>query len=95
VRDRTFFATSVGDGEGAIIKFNNMFITVEHVDRRIDGQQLGNQARPRWATHKRIFFDCVRVPRRYPDRADAESTIDKSFRFSMTFCMRSDPVSIS
>ena len=46
----TFFATSL-DGEGAVIKFNAMFITMQHCDRRIDGRQLGDQSLPSWADH--------------------------------------------
>lgn len=47
----TFFATSLGDGEGAVIKFNGMFITMQHFDHRIDSSQLGEQTLPPWATH--------------------------------------------
>jgi len=46
----TFFATSL-DGEGAVIKVNAMFITMQHCDRRIDGRQLGDQSLPSWADH--------------------------------------------
>jgi hypothetical protein len=46
----TFFATSL-DGEGAVIKFNAMFITMQHFDRRIDGRQPGDQSLPGWANH--------------------------------------------
>src|ERR1700688_4533783 len=48
----TFFATTVGDGEGAIVKFNGMFITVQHFDHRLGVALLGDQEFPRWAVHQ-------------------------------------------
>jgi hypothetical protein len=47
----TFFAISLGDGEGAVIKFNAMFITMQHFDHRLDSSVLGDQHLPVWATH--------------------------------------------
>jgi hypothetical protein len=47
----TFFATSLGDGEGAVIKFDAMFITMQHVDHRLDSSVLGDQNLPIWAAH--------------------------------------------
>jgi hypothetical protein len=47
----TFFATSLGDGEGAVIKFNAMFITMQHFDHRLDSSVFGDQDLPVWAAH--------------------------------------------
>jgi len=47
----TFFATTLGDGEGAVIKFNAMFITMQHFDHRLDSSVLGDQDLPVWAAH--------------------------------------------
>jgi hypothetical protein len=47
----TFFATALGDGEGAVVKFNGMFITVQHFDHRLEASLLGDQELPRWAVH--------------------------------------------
>jgi hypothetical protein len=47
----TFFATSLGDGEGAVIKFNAMFITMQHFDHRLESSALGDQNLPVWAAH--------------------------------------------
>ncbi len=48
----TFFATSLGDGEGAVIKFNGMFITMRYFDHRLDTSALGEQELPQWAVHR-------------------------------------------
>ncbi len=48
----TFFASSVGDGEGAVIKLNGMFITMQFFDHRLDTSALGEQELPQWATHQ-------------------------------------------
>lgn len=47
-----FFATSVSDGEGAVIKLNEMFITMQFFDRRLDTSALGGQELPQWASHR-------------------------------------------
>ena len=47
----TFFATTVGDDEGAIIKVNGMFITMQHFDHRLDTSAFGDQELPKRATH--------------------------------------------
>jgi hypothetical protein len=47
----TFFATTLSDGEGAVIKLNGMFLTMQHFDRRLDSSLLGHQHLPTWATH--------------------------------------------
>jgi hypothetical protein len=48
----TFFATSLGNGEGAIIKLGEMFITMQFFDRRLDASALGDQELPQWALHQ-------------------------------------------
>jgi hypothetical protein len=48
----TFFATSVGDGEGAVIKLGGMFITMQFFDHRLDASALGSQELPQWAFHQ-------------------------------------------
>jgi hypothetical protein len=47
-----FFATSVGDGEGAVLKLNQMFITMRFFNRRLDTSELGEQELPQWAAHR-------------------------------------------
>ena len=47
----TFFATSVADGEGAVLKLNGMFITMLFFDHRLDASALGDLELPRWAVH--------------------------------------------
>jgi hypothetical protein len=46
-----FFATSVGDGEGAVLKLNQMFITMRFFNRRLDTSELGERELPEWAAH--------------------------------------------
>src|SRR5450631_1820298 len=46
----TFFATSL-DGDGAVMKLNGMFITMQHFDHRLDSALLGDQDLPTWAVH--------------------------------------------
>jgi hypothetical protein len=48
----TFFATAFDDGEGAVVEFNGMFITVQHFDRRLGVSLLGGQEIPPWAVHQ-------------------------------------------
>jgi hypothetical protein len=48
----TFFATTLGDGEGAVIKFNGMLITMQYFDHRLPASLLGDQELPRWAIHQ-------------------------------------------
>jgi hypothetical protein len=77
----TFFATSL-DGEGAVIKFNAMFITMEHCDRRIDGRQLGDQSLPAWAdhaAHSSVTYAC-------PGGVPVGETRDTFYGFLCLFC---------
>ena len=77
----TFFATSL-DGEGAVIKFNAMFITRQHCDRRIDGRQLGNQSLPAWAdhaAHSSLTYAC-------PEGIPVGETRDTFYGFLGLFC---------
>jgi hypothetical protein len=56
-----FFATTLGDGEGAVIKFNGMFITMQHFDHRLDTSALGDQELPKWAiygAHSSLTYAC-------------------------------------
>jgi len=45
-----FFATDL-NGDGAVLKINSIFVTMEHFDRRVDGEKLGGQVLPPWAEH--------------------------------------------
>jgi hypothetical protein len=59
-----FFATTLGDGEGAVIKFNGMFITMQHFDHRLDTSALGDQELPKWAlygAHSSLTYACPGV----------------------------------
>jgi len=79
----TFFATSL-DGEGAVIKFNAMFITMQHCDRRIDGRQLGNQSLPAWAdhaAHSSLTYAC-------PEGIPVGETRDTFYGFLGLFCAK-------
>jgi hypothetical protein len=46
-----FFATSVDNGEGAVLKLNQMFITMRFFNRRLDTSEFGEQELPQWASH--------------------------------------------
>ena len=59
--DRSFFALSIFDGDGAVIKIDRLIIGVQHFDRRIDGACLGANELPAWAEHSAhsvIEFKC-------------------------------------
>jgi hypothetical protein len=59
--ERTFFALSIFDGDGAVIKIDRLIIGIQHFDRRIDGAYLGNNELPAWAEHSAhsvIEFKC-------------------------------------
>jgi|GEM_PF-5218319 len=78
----TFFATALSDGEGAVIKLNDLFITMQHFDHRLDSSLLGDQHLPIWATHaaySSIAYAC-------PGGIPVGDTRDKFYGFLGLFC---------
>jgi hypothetical protein len=56
-----FYALSILDGEGATVKFEDAFLTILHVDRWLDPQELGDCELPEWAIHSgysRFEYKC-------------------------------------
>ena len=56
-----FYALSIFDGEGATVKFEDLFFGILHVDRRLDPQELGDRELPEWAIHSaysRFEYKC-------------------------------------
>jgi hypothetical protein len=47
----SFFATNL-DGEGAVLKLGQMFITMLFSDRRVGNSELGSRELPVWADHR-------------------------------------------
>jgi hypothetical protein len=64
--ERTFFALSIFDGDGAVIKIDRLIIGIQHFDRRIYGAYLGNNELPAWAEHSAHSVIEFRVPGRPP-----------------------------
>jgi hypothetical protein len=46
-----FFGISMFDGEGGLLKYNAMFFTMQHFDRRVDAAVLSDAEMPSWASH--------------------------------------------
>ena len=48
---QTFFATSIFDGDGALLKVNDLFVFMRHFDRRLERKEVAESAIPEWANH--------------------------------------------
>ena len=46
-----FYGMSTFDGEGGLLKYNAMFFTFQHFDRRVDTASFGDNEIPQWAAH--------------------------------------------
>ena len=46
-----FYGMSTFDGEGGLLKMNDMFFTMQHFDRKVDGSVLNGRELPLWAEH--------------------------------------------
>lgn len=46
-----FFASSIFDGDGAVLKIGTFYVTMRHFDRRLEAKELGDMELPRWAAH--------------------------------------------
>jgi hypothetical protein len=78
----TFFATTLSDGEGAVIKLNGMFITMQHFDCRLDSSLSGHQHLPTWVTraaYSSISYAC-------PGGIPVGDTREQFYGFPGLFC---------
>lgn len=48
---QTFFARSIFDGDGGLLKVGTTYFTVRHFDRRLERNELGDFELPNWAEH--------------------------------------------
>jgi hypothetical protein len=48
---QAFFASSIFDGDGAVLKVGTFFVTMRHFDRRLEAKELGDLELPNWAVH--------------------------------------------
>jgi hypothetical protein len=46
-----FFASSIFDEDGAVLKVGTFYVTMQHFDRRLEAKQLGDLELPNWAVH--------------------------------------------
>ena len=70
---KTFFALSIWDGEGGVIKIDRLIIGVLHYDRRIDGECLGDTELPPWAGHSAHSILEFKCPGGLPGKSDREA----------------------
>jgi len=63
----TFFALSIFDGDGAIIRIDGLALGIQHFDRRIDGTHLGEIELPIWAAHNAHSVIEYKCPGGLPD----------------------------
>jgi hypothetical protein len=47
----TFFASSIFDGDGAVLKVGTFYVTMQHFNRRLEAKELGDLELPNWAVH--------------------------------------------
>jgi len=64
---KTFFALSIFDGDGAMIKIDRLAIGIQHFDRRIDRRCLGEMELPIWAAHNAHSVIEYKCPGGLPD----------------------------
>lgn len=70
---KTFFALSIFDGDGAVIKIDRLIIGVLHYDRRIDGKSLGDRELPTWAYHSAHSVIEFKCPGGLPNGSERET----------------------
>jgi hypothetical protein len=49
--EQKFFACSIFDGDGALLKVGTFYVTMQHFDRRLERKELGEMELPDWAVH--------------------------------------------
>ena len=62
----SFIATNL-DGEGAVLKLGQMFITILFSDRRVGNSELGSRELPVWADHGGHAFLVYKCPGGRPE----------------------------
>ena len=48
---QAFFASSIFDGDGAVLKVGTFYVTMRHFERRLEAEELGDLELPNWAVH--------------------------------------------
>lgn len=66
IADGTFFATNL-DGDGAVLKFNATFYTIQHADRHLGQEELGELSLPGWVKHSGFSSLRAALPGGIPD----------------------------
>jgi hypothetical protein len=64
---KAFWALSIFDGDGAMIKIDRLSIGIQHFDRRIDSKCLGEGELPTWAAHNAHSVVEYKCPGGLPD----------------------------
>jgi hypothetical protein len=78
-----FYGMSTFDGEGGLLKYNAMFFTLQHFERRVDAASFGDSEIPRWAVHNAHSSFGYACPGGIPEG----EIRDKMFCFLGLFCV--------
>jgi hypothetical protein len=70
--EKSFFAISMFDGDGAVIRAGRVFMMMQHHQRRIGDTELGEQELPDWAEHSAHSVLSCKCPGGFPERQQRE-----------------------
>jgi hypothetical protein len=78
----TFFASSIFDGDGAVLKVGTFYVTMQHFDRRLESKELGDLELPKWAVHSAYSSVEYKCPEGVPEG----EMRDKMYGFLVLLC---------
>jgi len=77
-----FFARSIFDGDGAVLKVGTFYVTMRHFDRRLERKELGEMELPNWAVHSAYSSVEYKCPAGVPEGDER----DKMYSFLALLC---------
>lgn len=80
--DQKFFACSIFDGDGAVLKVGTFYVTMQHFDRRLERKELGEMELPNWAIHSAYSSVEYKCPAGVPEGDER----DKMYGFLALVC---------
>src|SRR5580658_9226212 len=80
--DQKFFACSIFDGDGAVLKVGTFYVTMQHFDRRLESKELGDLELPKWAVHSAYSSVEYKCPEGVPEG----EMRDKMYGFLVLLC---------
>jgi hypothetical protein len=77
-----FFALSIFEGDGAVLKVGTSYVTMRHFDRRLERAELGEIELPNWAVHSAYSSIEYKCPGGIPEGDEH----DKMYGFLALLC---------